>query len=257
MSPVDVIERQVGDLPTTQPQARQQLEDREVTTPSRSTAITSLEQSILFVRLQGSRQIGIPPSRRPRHRSGQLARYAPLEFQELEKATEFGLISARGTRLPATAFVQHDADHVLGCQCPQLGHALHQAAQQKVARRLRVRVHSRRHHAAFPDEVVTIRLAQLVDRGALRCRLDGLNNTDSLQVCEQRPEQPPRACPPATLASSSKELLDLPGRKFGRLQALLEHPPAEVRDGSHGFVNGPLRVPLCGQLFGKAGHMRA
>src|SRR5262249_38470134 len=50
MSPVDVIERQFGDLPTTQPQALQQLEDREVTTPSRSTAATSLEQSILDVR---------------------------------------------------------------------------------------------------------------------------------------------------------------------------------------------------------------
>src|SRR5262249_5035966 len=37
-------------LPTTQPQAQQQLEDREVTTPSRSTAATSLEQSILDVR---------------------------------------------------------------------------------------------------------------------------------------------------------------------------------------------------------------
>jgi hypothetical protein len=232
-TPVDVVERERGDLARAQPQTRQQHQDRVITPADRGRSVAASEDPRDVIAVQAARKRAQPPARDARDRRRQRDRNPPGDVQEHQQRPQ-PAHQRRRPRRPAAAIAalrHHKPRHITGTKLRQRRlDRIGQLAEEQ-PRDPRTQHDGPLDQPTLTEQVLAVRGHDRLRRRLRRERLG--HEPQTTQVTQQRtqrtrPDQMRVALPPRTL-----EVLRGLIRQRGRLHALLVEPPAQVRHQPH------------------------
>jgi len=243
--PIDVVERQRGDLAATQPQSGQQHQDRVIAAPGRCRPITTVKQPRHLPDRQRAREI-LPPPRDRRHRLGERLGDQPVHVQEPQQRPQrVDHRLRRPDRAPAR-LPQHEHADVGSRQTRESVVERHRALGQEQPRgRLILRGRARL-HPPLPKQILPELPEQPINqRGE---RVVGRQHAEPVQIAEQPAQAQRRETLQIPLPPAPDEIPLQPVRRQRRdLEPFGLHPPAHMRQQIQLLLRTPQRVALLEQ----------
>jgi hypothetical protein len=228
-APVEVLERDRGDLAGAQPEPRQQQHDRVIAPADQPAPVTTGQQPLHDRRLQPARQRAIPKISDPGHRplQRQLDQSRDMQISQQRAQPPHQLPRPRHTELRALR--REEQAHVRGTQPLKPEPVRPDPPRQEQPRgRLVATEHRVRRQPTLIEQIPAIAHQQPLERIVHNGRHGGRHDPEPPQVPERQrcaPYRGPRR--PARSTPRSHEPLHLLHRELIRSQTLALEPPTQ------------------------------
>jgi hypothetical protein len=256
-APVDVLQREDGNLAGAQPQPRQHGQDRQIPESDHGRPVARVQQRIDLAGLQSLRQPRQPPPCDRRDRAGQRTLKHALQMQEPKQRPQRHDRQLRGAAPQSWTHLDDEPAHLSDVHAPQLKAVRAVKVRHERANLVRVATGSRWHQATLVLQIPPKPRKQLLDRTRRRRAARRRHDTERAQIPKQRIE------------SSDRRTIGVPRRAARRGEALrhvrrqarhsdtLGRQPAAQRRHQSDLLAHRLRlVSLPRQLRGEPGHER-
>jgi hypothetical protein len=233
--PVHVVEAEQRHLPTSEPKASEQRQDREISSPDGRRLIAAPQQEGHLSGVECTRQRSETPGRDRRDRRGQVERRAPLCVEEPQQRPKRRRQSAERLRRPgwrhftSPAGLEHEARHGARRKVFEIEARGSGELVQEEGSVSHVGANRRGRQRSLAPEVARVLIQQLLRRRSRGPNRRLRHDIQGAQVVEERGEGTSRGQPgPALCSSCADELIDHFARYLGNRESLELEPAAQV-----------------------------
>ncbi len=191
-APVDVLQRQAGDLAGAQSQPRQHRQDRQIPAADHRRPVARRQQRLDLTGLQPLGQPRQPPTRDRRNRSGQRTLKHALQMQEAKQRTQRHDRQVRRAAAQPRTHLHDEPAHLSDVHPPQLKSVRIVKARDERANLVDIATRGRGHQATLVLQIPPKPPKQLLDRTRRSRAARRRRDTECAQIPEHRIERPHR-----------------------------------------------------------------